>query len=129
MYTGGGSFPGGLVVKNPTANAGHFKRHWFDPWVRKRPWRKEWLSITLFLPGEFHGQRSLVSPVHGVTRVGHSVEVFQIPKDDTINVLHSVQFSCSVMSDALRHHGLQHARPPCPLLTPEVYSNSCPLSW
>ena len=40
----------------------------------------------------------------------------------------SVQFSCSVMSDSLRPHGLQHARAPCPLPTPGVYSNSCPLS-
>ena len=40
----------------------------------------------------------------------------------------SVQFSCSVMSDSLQPHGLQHARPPCPLPTPRVYSNSCPLS-
>ena len=39
------------------------------------------------------------------------------------------QFSCSVMSDSLRPQGLQHARPPCPLPTPRVYSNSCPLSW
>ena len=37
-------------------------------------------------------------------------------------------FSCSVMSDSLSPHGLQHARPPCPSPTPEVYSNSCPLS-
>ena len=41
----------------------------------------------------------------------------------------SVQFSCSVVSDSLQPHGLQHARPPCPSLTPGVYSNSCPLSW
>ena len=41
----------------------------------------------------------------------------------------SVQFNCSVVSDSLRPHGLQHARPPCPLPTPGVYSNSCPLSW
>ena len=34
-------------------------------------------------------------------------------------------FSCSVMSDSLRPHGLQHARPSCPLPTPGVYSNSC----
>ena len=40
----------------------------------------------------------------------------------------SVQFSCSVMSDSLWPHGLQHTRPPCPLPTPRVYSNSCPLS-
>ena len=40
----------------------------------------------------------------------------------------SVQFSCTVVSDSLRPHGLQHARPPCPSPTPGVYSNSCPLS-
>ena len=36
------------------------------------------------------------------------------------------QFSCSVMSDSLWPHGLQHARPPCPSQTPRIYSNSCP---
>ena len=40
----------------------------------------------------------------------------------------SVQFSSSVMSDSLRPHGLQYARPPYPSPTPGVYSNSCPLS-
>ena len=40
----------------------------------------------------------------------------------------SVQFSCSVVPDSLRPHGLQHARPPCPSPTPGVYSNLCPLS-
>ena len=40
----------------------------------------------------------------------------------------SVQFSRSVMSNSLRSHGLQYAGPPCPLPTPGVYSNSCPLS-
>ena len=40
----------------------------------------------------------------------------------------SVQFNCSVTSDYLRPHGLQHARLPCPSSTPIVYSNSCPLS-
>ena len=43
--------------------------------------------------------------------------------------LYSVQFSCSVVSDSLRPHGPQHARPPCPSPTPRVYSSSCPLSW
>ena len=37
-------------------------------------------------------------------------------------------FSCSVMSDSLWPHGLQHARLPCPSLSPRVCSNSCPLS-
>ena len=40
-----------------------------------------------------------------------------------------IQFSCSVVSEFLWPHGLQHARPPCPLPTPWVYPNSCPLSW
>ena len=39
-----------------------------------------------------------------------------------------VQFSCSVVSDSLRPHGLQHARLPCPSPTPRAYSNSYPLS-
>ena len=41
----------------------------------------------------------------------------------------SVQFSCSVVSDSLRPHELQHARPPCPSPTPRVHSNSRPSSW
>ena len=40
----------------------------------------------------------------------------------------SVQFSHSVMSDSLRPHESQHARPPCPSPTPGVHSNSCALS-
>ena len=38
----------------------------------------------------------------------------------------SVQFSCSVLSDSLQPHGLQHARLPCPSPTPGARSNSCP---
>ena len=40
----------------------------------------------------------------------------------------SGQFSHSVVSDSLRLHELQHARPPCPSPTFRVYPNSCPLS-
>ena len=40
-----------------------------------------------------------------------------------------VVVQCSVMSDSLRSHGPQHAKPPCPSPTPGVHSNSCPLSW
>ena len=42
-------------------------------------------------------------------------------------MLSSVQLLSSVY--ALRPHGLQHARLPCPSLFPRVCSNSCPLSW
>ena len=45
-----------LVVKNPPANA---EEMWFDPWVEKSPWRRKPQPTPVFLPGEFHGQRSL----------------------------------------------------------------------
>ena len=41
----------------------------------------------------------------------------------------SVQFSASVMSNYLRPHEPQYARPPCPSPTPRVHPNPCPLSW
>ena len=40
----------------------------------------------------------------------------------------TVQVSCSVVSDSLRLHRLQHARPPCPSPAPGACSNSCPSS-
>ena len=43
-----------LSGKESTCNAG------FNHWVRKIPWKREWLPIPVFLPGEFHGQRSMV---------------------------------------------------------------------
>ena len=41
----------------------------------------------------------------------------------------SVQFSRSVVSNSLRPHEPQHARPPCPSPTPAVHPNPCPSSW
>ena len=47
------------MLKNLRANAGNFKRHGFNPLVRKIPWRRKWQPIPVFLPRESHGQRSL----------------------------------------------------------------------
>ena len=38
-----------------------------------------------------------------------------------------VQFSCSVVSDSLQPHEMQHSRPPCPSPSPRVHPNPCPL--
>jgi len=38
------------------------KRHRFDVWVWKIPWSRKWQPIPVFLPGKFHGERSLVVP-------------------------------------------------------------------
>ena len=48
------------MIENLPANAGDTGRFRFDPWIRKIPWRREWQPTPVFLPGEFHGQRSLV---------------------------------------------------------------------
>ena len=45
-----------------------------------------------------------------------------------LTLFSSVQSSRSVVSDDLRPHESQHARPPCPSPTPGVHSNSCPSS-
>ena len=55
-----GSFPGGARGKEPTCQCRRQKRQKFKPWVGKIPWRREWKPTPVFLPGEFHGQRSLV---------------------------------------------------------------------
>ena len=55
-----------------------------------------------------------------------------LPKEQSCNALTAkflVQFGCSVVSDSLRPHELQHARPPWPSPTPRVHPNPRPLSW
>ena len=49
------------------------RRPGFDPWFGKIPWIMEWQPTPVFIPGEFHGQRSLVgySP-WGCKKVRHS---------------------------------------------------------
>ena len=65
------------------------------------------------------------SLVYLFKRTIHHYSIFQSNKNDHFS---SVQFSNSVVSDSLRSHGLQHARPACPSPIPRVYSNSCLLS-
>ena len=50
------------------------RRPMIDPLVRKIPWRREWQPTPLFLPGESHGQRSLVGYTSlGSQRGGHDL--------------------------------------------------------
>ena len=72
------------LVKNLIAKCG---RPGFDPWVGKIPWRREWLPIPVFLPGESHGQRSLV--VQGVAKgpTGLSNFHFHFSPSETISVI------------------------------------------
>ena len=47
------------MVKNPPAAQETHKRCRFSPWVGKILWRREWIPIPVFLPGEAHGHMSL----------------------------------------------------------------------
>ena len=52
-------FSGDARGKESACQFRRCKRHGFDPWVGKIPWRKKWQPTPIFLPGESHGQRSL----------------------------------------------------------------------
>ena len=67
-YLNARGFPGGPVVKNLTC---HCRRHRFLPWFGKIPWRRAWQPTPEFLPGESHGQRSLVGCSPQGRRVRH----------------------------------------------------------
>ena len=53
-------FPGGASGKESACQCRRHKRHGFNPWVGKIPWRRARQPTPVFLPGESHGQRSLV---------------------------------------------------------------------
>ena len=51
--------PDGASSKEPTCQRRRPKRHGFDPWVGRSPWRRAWQPTPVLLPAESHGQRSL----------------------------------------------------------------------
>ena len=68
-----GAFQVALVVKNPPASAGDI-RDTINPWVGKIPCKRAWQSTPVFLPGESHGQRSLVGYSPGGHRESTGVD-------------------------------------------------------
>ena len=72
LYSGGQAptmgFPGGSVVENLPAR----RRLGLDPWVGKIPWRRELQPTLVFLPEEFHRQRSLEGYSLWGRRVGYN---------------------------------------------------------
>ena len=56
----GVGFLGDASGKEPACQCRRYKRCKLNPWVGKIPWRRAWQPTPVFLPGESHGQRSLV---------------------------------------------------------------------
>ena len=105
------------------------------------PW---FMDLTFQVPMQYcslHHWTLLLSPVTSTTGccfcfvsiLSFFLDVLYLPIiniDVQISLLFSsVHFSHSVVSNSLRPHELQHARPPCPSPTPRVHSNSHPSSW
>ena len=63
------------MVKNPPVRQ-EIQIHF---WVRNTPWKRKWQPTTIFLPGKFHGQRSLA----GFKRVRHKLETKQQSSKNT----------------------------------------------
>ena len=70
---------------------------------------------------------ALIESMHSLSNV-RLVSTLSLGLCHSLSQFSSVQFSHLVMSDSLWPHESQHARPPCPLPTPGVHSNSRPSS-
>ena len=76
-----------------------------------------------------HWEGEMVTMSFTITIILDFKSLTKFPPPPTFHQFSSFQFSYSVVSDSWKPHGLQHTSPPCSLLTPGDYSNSCPLSW
>ena len=114
-------FPCGSVGKESTCNAGDLGSL---PGLERFPGEGQGYPLQYSVL-----KNSMNYWIHGVTKNRTQLSDFKKNKKTIkLSVSHSIQFSCSVVSNSLQPHRLQHARPPCPSPTPGVYSNTWPLS-
>jgi len=83
-----------------------------------------WISLTLLIKMSRTDNLTILNvPIHGHRYFSTYLGLIYLDLQFS-----SVEFSCSVVSNSLRPHESQHARPPCPSPTPRVHSDSCPSS-
>ena len=87
--------PRWLSGEESTCQCKSHRRHGFDHWIKKISWRRKWQLALIFLPGEFHEQRTWWrATAHGVTESGptensagtHSI-IFQLIMNDCQDVI------------------------------------------
>ena len=102
-----------LVVGFPGVAAGkesayQCKRHRFDPWDRKIPWRRKWQPTPVFLPGKFRGQRILVGYSLGgckeLDTTEHSTATTVWMSSSTLHSGLAVFFFCHPGENIIVHH-------------------------
>ena len=124
----------------PTLKGRRLRLHWYE----SREWRPPTVLEEFCLPQSEHGYipkwacTVLIARETRLTLLNHwdrTLNVTVASRKKFLShpqpILLSVQLSSvqSVLSDSLWPHGMQHARPPRPSLTPGAYSNSCPSCW
>ena len=98
------------------------RRHRFDPWVEKIPWRRKWQPTPVFLPGKSHGQRKMAGySSWGHKRVRHNSVTKQPPR----NMSELLRFlcvwevgsssTCQIFSIYPSTHSSKHSKPETPV--------------
>ena len=122
------------------------KRHGFDPWVKKIPWRRKWQPTAVFLPGKSHGQRNLEATVHGAAKswiqLSNSTTTtnttwylsFFFPTTEHLKIVNKyVQFLSSSkifhLQNAPWQCKLTHSPSPRLHLTRDPHYEPCDLAW
>ena len=90
---------------------------------RRRAYKKKWQGYTELYKKGLHDPDN-----HDGVITDLEPDILECEVKWALGSISSVQFSRSVMSDSLRLHEVQDARPPCPSPTPGVHPNSYPLS-
>ena len=103
-------FLGGTSGKEPACQCRRHKRHRFDPWVRKIPWRRKWQPTPVFLAGKSHEHRSLAGNSLWGCKVGHHWA--HIQKSQYIN---GKSRTAAWQPD---HHKIPWAAPAAPQMNP-----------
>ena len=85
-------FPVGASGKEPACQCRRHKRHGFNPRVRKMSWGRAWQPV--FLPGEFHGQKSLAGNSPQGCRVGHDEAIEQASKNQVYQEIQNPYTYC-----------------------------------
>ena len=88
-------FLGGASGKEPACQCRRLEIGGFDPWVGKIPWRRKGQPAPVFLPGKFHGQRSLAGYSPGGCK---ELDMTQCVRVHTHTHTHSIFIECSYQS-------------------------------
>ena len=90
------------------------RRVGFDPWVGKIPWRRGWLLTPIFLPGEFHGQRSLAGCSVGGRKESDTTEAIYVARTQAGWLYACLTLPVTAVCDApiASHLQLQERHPP-----------------